>query len=110
MRRVSALVASLAVAVTGCSFSSVDPNASVVVSGTALDASGKPLAETKVLLFKEADIGGVLSAASSRSLAGHVCRLLNSSTLVSASGFPEASRGAETSTAAFGSTELKEHP
>jgi len=64
MRRVSAVVASLSVAasgaVTGCSFSKVDPNASVVVSGTALDSSGKPLANTKVLLFKQADIGGVI--------------------------------------------------
>jgi hypothetical protein len=38
----------------------VDPNASVTISGTALNAAGKPLANTKVLLFKQADIGGVL--------------------------------------------------
>ena len=60
MRRVSAVVASLSVGLTGCGFSSVDPNASVVVSGTALDAAGKPLANTEVLLFKQADIGGVI--------------------------------------------------
>jgi len=60
MRRVSAVVASLSVLACGCSFSKVDPNASVVVSGTALNAAGKPLANTKVLLFKQADIGGVL--------------------------------------------------
>src|SRR5690348_16423917 len=60
MRRLSAVVASLSVAVTGCSFSKVDPNADVSISGTALDAAGKPLADTKVLLFKQADIGGVL--------------------------------------------------
>lgn len=60
MRRVSAVVASLSVLATGCSFSNVDPNASVVVSGTALNAAGKPLANTRVLLFKQADIGGVL--------------------------------------------------
>ncbi|RNL80870.1 discoidin domain-containing protein [Nocardioides marmorisolisilvae] len=60
MRRVSAVVASLSVLATGCSFSKVDPNASVVVSGTALNAAGQPLANTKVLLFKQADIGGVL--------------------------------------------------
>ncbi|MFL6174906.1 MAG: hypothetical protein ACJ716_18605, partial [Marmoricola sp.] len=60
MRRVSAVVASLSVLACGCSFSKVDPNASVVVSGTALTAAGRPLANTKVLLFKQADIGGVL--------------------------------------------------
>jgi len=60
MRRLSAVVASLSVAVTGCSFSKVDPNADVTVSGTALSASGQPLADTTVLLFKQADIGGVL--------------------------------------------------
>src|SRR5690349_11920120 len=60
MRRLSAVVASLSVAVTGCSFSKVDPNADVSISGTALDASGKALTNTKVLLFKQADIGGVL--------------------------------------------------
>src|SRR5690348_4704015 len=60
MRRLSAVVASLSVAVTGCSFSKVDPNADVSISGTALSASGQPLAHTTVLLFKQADIGGVL--------------------------------------------------
>lgn len=50
----------LSLAATGCSFSSVDPNADVHVSGRALDASGKPLAQAKVLLLKEADIGEVL--------------------------------------------------
>ncbi|MFL6158278.1 MAG: discoidin domain-containing protein [Marmoricola sp.] len=54
------MVASLSVLACGCSFSKVDPNASVVVSGTALTAAGRPLANTKVLLFKQADIGGVL--------------------------------------------------
>lgn len=43
-----------------CSFSSVDPDADVHVSGRALDAAGKPLAGARVLLLKEADIGEVL--------------------------------------------------
>jgi len=60
MRRVLGLMASLSLAVTGCSFSSIDPDETVRVSGRALDASGKPLAETKVLLFKQADIGEVV--------------------------------------------------
>lgn len=60
MRRVSALVAALSVTAAGCSFSSVDPDASVSVSGRALNAAGKPLADTPVLLFKQADIGEVL--------------------------------------------------
>jgi hypothetical protein len=50
----------LSLAVTGCSFSSVDPDAPVEISGRALDASGRPLAGTKVLLFKEADLGEVV--------------------------------------------------
>lgn len=54
------MVASLSVLAVGCSFSTVDADAAVVVSGTALDASGKPLADTTVLLFKQADIGGVI--------------------------------------------------
>lgn len=53
-------MAALSVMVTGCSFSSVDPDASVTVTGRALNAAGKPLADTKVLLFKQADIGEVV--------------------------------------------------
>jgi hypothetical protein len=60
MRRVPALLASLSLAVTGCSFSSVDPDETVRVSGRALDAAGKPLADTKVFLFKQADVGEVI--------------------------------------------------
>lgn len=60
MRRVPALFFALSVAATGCSFSNVDPDASVHVTGRALDAAGNPLADTQVLLFKQADIGEVV--------------------------------------------------
>ncbi len=60
MRSVPALVATFSLAVAGCSFSSVDPDESVRVSGRALDAAGRPLTDTQVLLFKQADIGEVV--------------------------------------------------
>jgi hypothetical protein len=60
MRRVPVLFAALTLAVTGCTFSDVDPDATIHVSGRALDASGEPLAGARVLLFKEADLGEVL--------------------------------------------------
>ncbi len=56
----TASVLALATTTAGCSFSSVKPNAEVHITGRALDASGKPLANTKVLLFKQADIGEVI--------------------------------------------------
>jgi hypothetical protein len=60
MRRVPGVLAALSLAVTSCSFSSVDPDAPVEISGRALTASGRPLADAKVLLFKQADIGEVV--------------------------------------------------
>lgn len=60
MRKAPALLAALSLALTGCSFSTVDPDATVRVSGRALDATGAPLAGAKVLLFKQADLGEVL--------------------------------------------------
>jgi hypothetical protein len=60
MYRVSAVLTTLVLGAAACSFSSVDPDASVHISGRALDAAGKPLANAKVLLFKEADIGEVI--------------------------------------------------
>ncbi|HSV40298.1 MAG TPA: hypothetical protein VLI04_16170 [Nocardioidaceae bacterium] len=54
------VVAAMAFALSGCTFSSVDPDASVHISGRALDASGKPLAGAQVLLLKEADMGEVV--------------------------------------------------
>jgi len=60
MGKTLSLFAALVVLVSGCSFSSVDPDADVTIEGRALDASGKPLANTDVLLFKQADIGEVI--------------------------------------------------
>jgi hypothetical protein len=60
MRKAPALFTALSLALTGCSFSSVDPDAPVRISGRALDATGAPLAGAKVLLFKQADLGEVL--------------------------------------------------
>ncbi|MCW2786482.1 MAG: LigA protein [Marmoricola sp.] len=61
MRPVLGLVAAgLSLAAAGCSFSSVNPDAPVHISGRVLDAAGHPLTHTKVLLFKQADIGEVV--------------------------------------------------
>jgi len=60
MRRVLGLFAALSLVVTGCSFSDVDPDATVRISGQARDASGRPLAGARVLLLKQADIGEVV--------------------------------------------------
>ena len=63
MGKTLSLFAALAVLVAGCSFSSVDPDADVTITGRALDASGKPLVNADVLLFKQADIGEVIFGA-----------------------------------------------
>lgn len=47
----------------GCSLSSLDADADVHIEGRALDASGRPLANTEVLLLKQADLGEVLFGA-----------------------------------------------
>jgi len=60
MRRVFVLATVLGLAAAGCGFSSVDPDSSVSISGRALEASGKPLAKTHVLLIRQADIGQVI--------------------------------------------------
>jgi len=60
MRRVAAVLAALSIGTTSCSFSSVDPDADVTISGRALSADGAPLTDASVLLFKQADIGEVL--------------------------------------------------
>lgn len=60
MRSVPALFAAFSLAVAGCTFSDVNPDATIHISGRALDASGRPLADARVLLFKEADLGEVL--------------------------------------------------
>ena len=60
MRKMLGLFAALSLAVTGCSFSSVDPDATVQISGRALGSTGKPLAGARVLLLKQADLGEVV--------------------------------------------------
>jgi hypothetical protein len=60
MRQALSWFAMISLALTSCSFSDVDPEADVHVSGRALDASGRPLADTTVLLFKQADLGEVV--------------------------------------------------
>ena len=63
MRRCLALVLALATVVAGCAscrFSKVNPQATVVITGRALDAAGHPLASAQVRLFREADIGQAL--------------------------------------------------
>ncbi len=60
MQRVAAVLAALSIGASGCSFSSVDPDADVSISGRALNSDGAPLADASVLLFKQADIGEVL--------------------------------------------------
>jgi hypothetical protein len=60
MRRASALLSVVGLAIAGCGFSSVDPDSSVSISGRALDAAGAPLAKARVLLIRQADIGQVI--------------------------------------------------
>ena len=47
----------VALVATGCHFSSVKPDATVVISGRALSATGAALAHVQVHLYKEADFG-----------------------------------------------------
>ena len=76
MRRWLAPVLVVPLLATGCTFSHVDPKASVHISGRAVDATGAPLAHATVRLFKEADLGeaivGVVLAIGSL---GTVCLL-----------------------------------
>jgi len=60
MRGVPAVLMAFSLTVVGCSVSDVDPDATVRISGHALDARGRPLADAEVLLFKQADIGEIL--------------------------------------------------
>lgn len=54
------LLGPLSLTAAGCSFSSLDPDEQVTISGRALDARGRPLVDTSVLLFKQADLGEVV--------------------------------------------------
>jgi hypothetical protein len=60
MRRVPVVLMALSLTALGCSVSDVDPDATVRISGRALDAQGRPLSGAKVLLFKQADLGEIL--------------------------------------------------
>lgn len=63
MYRLPAVLAALSISAAACSFSSVDSDAPVHITGRALDSGGQGLAGTQVLLFKQADIGEVLFGA-----------------------------------------------
>jgi hypothetical protein len=63
VRRLTACLLVVGLAAAGCSQSQVDANATVVISGRALDAGGAPLAGAKVLLVKDADLGEVVFGA-----------------------------------------------
>ena len=51
------VVACVAAVTTACTRSPVSSDATIIVTGRALAASGKPLSNTKVQLYKEADFG-----------------------------------------------------
>jgi hypothetical protein len=55
-----AVVLSGVLVLSGCHFSHVDANATVTISGSALDATGAPLAGAQVRVFTEADIADVV--------------------------------------------------
>jgi hypothetical protein len=50
----------VALACTGCRFSKVASDATVIVSGRAVDAEGAPLVNATVQLYKQADLGEAL--------------------------------------------------
>ena len=78
------LAAPLAVAliVSGCQFSKVNPQATVSISGQALDSSGVALAGATVSLFKEADFGDlILGSVLTVGSLGTVCLLPNAPTI-----------------------------
>jgi hypothetical protein len=76
MRRSVALSLALALLVPGCRFSKVDSNATVTITGRALDAAGRPLADRKVLLFKEGDVADlVLGVVFTVGTLGSICLL-----------------------------------
>lgn len=54
------IAALLAPFVTGCHFSHVNPDQTVVISGRALTATGQPLSDVDVRLYKEPDAGEVI--------------------------------------------------
>ena len=72
----------LASAVSGCTFSKVDPNATVTISGTALDATGAPLAGAQVRVFTEADLADlILGGVVALGTLGSICLLPDAPTI-----------------------------
>jgi len=61
MLRPVAVVFAVALLATSCRFSHVKADETVHISGRALSASGTPLAQVQVRLFKEADLGEALT-------------------------------------------------
>jgi hypothetical protein len=60
-RRGAALGLALLLAAGACTASKVNPGAVVTVTGSVQDADGRPAAGTQVLLFKEGDLGEVVT-------------------------------------------------
>ncbi|MDT4893828.1 MAG: hypothetical protein QOE97_2863 [Pseudonocardiales bacterium] len=76
MRRSVALSLALALLVPSCRFSKVDSNATVTITGRAVDTAGRPLADRTVLLFKEGDVADlVLGVVFTVGTLGGICLL-----------------------------------
>jgi len=76
------VVLSAALVLTGCTFSKVDPKATVTISGSALAADGSALAGAQVRIFSESDFadlvfGGVLALGT----LGSICLLPDAPTV-----------------------------
>ncbi len=54
------VLATVVASCAACRFSKVNPQATVVITGRALDSAGHPFAAANVRLFREADLGQVL--------------------------------------------------
>jgi len=76
------IVMAAALVVTGCTFSKVDPKATVTISGSVLAANGSPVAGAQVRVFAESDLanlvfGGVLALGT----LGSICLLPDAPTV-----------------------------
>ncbi|HJQ42867.1 MAG TPA: hypothetical protein VJ831_07275 [Jatrophihabitantaceae bacterium] len=81
MRRalIAVVTVVLALSATGCRFSKVKSDATVTVSGRALNPTGAPLANTTVRLFKQADLGeAIVGIVLTVGTLGSVCLLPDS--------------------------------
>lgn len=69
-----AFIPIIALVVTSCDFSHVDPKATVVITGRALSATGAPLRNVAVSLYKEPDVGeAIVGTALALGSLGGVC-------------------------------------